>query len=86
MTGKNAPLAKNKSIFDYLVSESDKKMMRKAMEKAVMCFPQAIEFTFCHRCKTAAYLCHIYRSEQGYFIGGWKRPDNIVRLYNYICL
>lgn len=54
------------------------------MKKAAKIIPQVIELSFCYLDKKILCLCHIYQGQHGFFIGGWKRPNNILKLSSYM--
>jgi hypothetical protein len=63
---------KKQNIFDYISSRVDKKYLRYAMKNAPDSIPEIIEITFQVLDLETRCLCHVFRYENRYFIGGWR--------------
>ncbi len=83
MADRDGYTTEHPNILNYIASDYDRDLMLDAMKKAVMAIPRVVNLSFHYFDNKIEHLCHIYRMRQGYFIGGWRREDNLVDLFRY---
>ncbi|MCG8643311.1 MAG: hypothetical protein MI862_26530 [Desulfobacterales bacterium] len=68
------------NIFDRLVSNWDRKTLKKAMAKTEESKPQTVPLSFRFIDQIKHYDCQVFRSRHHYFIGGCQVEHKVISL------